>query len=326
MKLAYLVVLTLVAGGEGRPNAEIDNFSGHWHQFSRIKDLIDRINIKKFREVYDHEATNIEGSGLVEIDLTDEAIIEQRVISGPAATTAYAETTTAVSVPVHPTTAAADSTLAPDESTTPAPAPADPTTLSPTTASLQPTTTASLQPTTTASLQPTASTVVDETTVGEAEDTADALDDAEDTADALDDAEDTADALDDAEDTADALDDAEDAYEAALEAAKDEDNQVEDLDQFFVSQDTLSAAKRFGYKILLRKVGGLNVAVGKIKFTFPTYVQIQEIDSADTATTTAAGLDTLEPLQTTTTRSQGMKPNIHTYTSISQQSKPLQGG
>ena len=43
--------------------------------------------------------------------------------------------------------------------------------------------------------------------------------------------------------------------------------------------------RRFGYKILLRKVGGLNVAVGKIKFTFPTYVQIQEIDCAGTVYT-----------------------------------------
>lgn len=34
-------------------------------------------------------------------------------------------------------------------------------------------------------------------------------------------------------------------------------------DKFFVSQDTVNAAKKYGYKILLKKVGGKEVPVGR---------------------------------------------------------------
>ena len=44
-------------------------------------------------------------------------------------------------------------------------------------------------------------------------------------------------------------------------------------DDFHVSEETASAAKKYGYKILLKKVGGKEVPVGKIKYTIPTVVE-----------------------------------------------------
>jgi len=45
-------------------------------------------------------------------------------------------------------------------------------------------------------------------------------------------------------------------------------------DRFFISKESVESAKKYGYKILLKKVNGKEVPVGKIKFTFPTLVEI----------------------------------------------------
>ena len=44
-------------------------------------------------------------------------------------------------------------------------------------------------------------------------------------------------------------------------------------DEFHVSEETASAARKYGYKILLKKVGGKEVPVGTIKYTIPTVVE-----------------------------------------------------
>ena len=55
-----------------------------------------------------------------------------------------------------------------------------------------------------------------------------------------------------------------------------ETNEVNiDLEQF-ISEETAAAAKKFGYKILFKKIGGKEVPVGKIKFSFPTIVEVEE--------------------------------------------------
>ena len=63
---------------------------------------------------------------------------------------------------------------------------------------------------------------------------------------------------------------------------EDEDESLNEIDtgsdKFFVSKDTVSAARKYGYKILLKKVGGKEVPVGKIKFSLPTIVEITPED------------------------------------------------
>ena len=65
-------------------------------------------------------------------------------------------------------------------------------------------------------------------------------------------------------------------------AVEDEDESLNEIDtgsdKFFVSKDTVSAARKYGYKILLKKVGGKEVPVGKIKFSLPTIVEITPED------------------------------------------------
>merc|ERR1739838_1254012 len=43
---------------------------------------------------------------------------------------------------------------------------------------------------------------------------------------------------------------------------------------FFISEESVQAAKKYGYKILLKKISGKVVPVGKIKFEFPTLIEI----------------------------------------------------
>lgn len=65
-------------------------------------------------------------------------------------------------------------------------------------------------------------------------------------------------------------------------AVEDEDESLNEIDtgsdKFFVSSDTISAARKYGYKILFKKIGGKEVPVGKIKFSLPTIVEITPED------------------------------------------------
>ena len=65
-------------------------------------------------------------------------------------------------------------------------------------------------------------------------------------------------------------------------AIEDEDESLNEIDtgsgKFFVSEDTVSAARKYGYKILLKKVGGKEVPVGKFKYSLPTIVKITPED------------------------------------------------
>jgi len=47
---------------------------------------------------------------------------------------------------------------------------------------------------------------------------------------------------------------------------------------FFISEESVQAAKKYGYKILLKKISGKVVPVGKIKFEFPILVEINPVD------------------------------------------------
>merc|ERR1712106_1289849 len=51
--------------------------------------------------------------------------------------------------------------------------------------------------------------------------------------------------------------------------------------KFFISEESVNAARKYGYKILLKKIGGKVVAVGKIKFEFPTLIEISPISDPD---------------------------------------------
>merc|ERR1712066_1222132 len=42
---------------------------------------------------------------------------------------------------------------------------------------------------------------------------------------------------------------------------------------------TAEAAQKYGYKILLKKVGADEIPVGKIKFSLPTVVEIQAVEN-----------------------------------------------
>ena len=52
----------------------------------------------------------------------------------------------------------------------------------------------------------------------------------------------------------------------------------ENSDKFFISEESVNAARKYGYKILLKKIGGKVVPVGKIKFEFPTLIEISPIE------------------------------------------------
>jgi len=52
-------------------------------------------------------------------------------------------------------------------------------------------------------------------------------------------------------------------------------------DKFFISKESVESAKKYGYKILLKKIGGKEVPVGKIKFSFPTLVEIDHVEDEE---------------------------------------------
>merc|ERR1711935_740947 len=69
-----------------------------------------------------------------------------------------------------------------------------------------------------------------------------------------------------------------DGYEITVDEY-DEINEIDTGDnKFFVSKDTVEAAEKYGYKILLKKVGSEEIIVGKIKFSLPTVVEIEAVD------------------------------------------------
>jgi len=58
------------------------------------------------------------------------------------------------------------------------------------------------------------------------------------------------------------------------------------IDNFFISKESVDAALKYGYKILLKKIGGKVVPVGKIKFQFPTLIEIGPNDEEEIEKTT----------------------------------------
>jgi len=212
-----LVLITLWTSNS-RPyyNHGHPGFSADFSQFAKIKDLIDRINIKKFRAAYDIvESEHVAEEDIVKIDLTEEAINEERVTEEVPEEEAEA-TTIAARAAAEETTAAVAATE--EEATTAAVAVAE-------------------EEATTA-----AAKIAEEEAVA--------------------------------------------TTEAAIAFPDESENEV--LDEFFVSEDTLRAAQKYGYKILLKKINGANVPVGQIKFKFPTYIEVEVTDEVESTTLAAA--------------------------------------
>merc|ERR1719186_893059 len=67
--------------------------------------------------------------------------------------------------------------------------------------------------------------------------------------------------------------------DASITEKKETTNEIPgSSDNFFISKESINAARKYGYKILLKKIGGKVVPVGKIKFEFPTLVEINPIE------------------------------------------------
>ena len=73
----------------------------------------------------------------------------------------------------------------------------------------------------------------------------------------------------------------------ADEIANEENTDVLGInsDKFFISKESVDAALKYGYKILLKKIGGKVVPVGKVKFQFPTLIEIGPNDEEVIKTT-----------------------------------------
>jgi len=204
------------------------DFSKTYLQFFKIKDLIEKINIKKFREIQSqgiednsdsHVAEdtgvnedNIPEDPLPEIDLTEEAIINDKVNGNVQliSDTSSASVTTELAVY--------------EEST----------------ASSVETTGGSIETATEEKGGEVAATVATPT--------------------------DGPEIISLADDTAEPL-------------PIDFDPKLNEIDtgnsnRFFISKESVESARKYGYKILLKKVGGKEIPVGKIKFSLPTLVEI----------------------------------------------------
>jgi len=201
------------------------NFTNSYIQFFRVKDLIEHINLRKFKEFQEqattHEDENnqdeAEDTQITEIDLTDDAIINDKVtgiVDAPDSGINVPETTTL-----------AQEVVEEDEEVT------------------------------TVSIENS----VDEKKLLITTTTAPVAEDEEG-----------------------------EGYELTV----DEYDSINEIDtgddKFFVSKQTADAAQKYGYKILLKKVGTEEIAVGKIKFSLPTVV---EIESVEHPITTTAGED-----------------------------------
>jgi len=266
-----LVLIPLLASvGHGAPvSTELDTtFATTFEKFFRIKDLIDNINIKHFRELQGRKsdgaepiikaiedaASSVDAGGdeadadaggdavLTEIDLTEEAISNDQVTK-----TVSAEDTEASSA-------------------------------------------------TEASLTDDATVGFEEVTLGEGG-----------TSTAL--GETTTEASGQQETTTEAVEAAEAETTTAATVAENDTEEDEslneiDTDGFVVSQDTLDSAKKYGYKILLKKVGNRRVPVGKIKFSLPIYyhqTQLIEVTDASAAETTTSVPEAASPPTATMT-------------------------
>merc|ERR1739838_698273 len=205
---------------------EDHDYSQTYLQFFKIKDLIEKINIKKFREFQESRANGIEGpveaevkdessvasseDNLPQIDLTEEAINNDEVNG---------------KVP------ALDTYQAANEETTTAPTEA-----------------VIVEEAAVVTIAPTVAPIVAPTSVpSEAPATSKAVEDA-----------------------------------GGLPQPSEEDVLLNEIDtgadKFFISKESVESAKKYGYKILLKKINGKEVPVGKIKFSFPTLVEINTVE------------------------------------------------
>jgi len=241
------------------------NYSKTYIQFFKIKDLIDKINIKKFRALQESKTKEIEGpeesisaetetavqkiesttQGIIEdtlpeIDLTEEAIINDEVNVNLEALDTYQsggeETTTLSNVAVYEEeTAITTSSSAIEEKTTEEVKEEIEVTAS--TAEAVPTSAPASAPTTIITDAPTGAP----TTVVTSE------------------------------------------SQPPIEELVPEENELLNEidtgnDKFFISKESVDSARKYGYKILLKKINGKEVPVGKIKFSFPTLVEIDHIE------------------------------------------------
>ena len=250
------------------------NFSAAYLQFFRVKQLIDQINIRRFEEFGKSPipASEAEGKALdiiipaaenvteapvppqdeqpgniPEIDLTDEALMSD----------------TAGIVPVADPTAEA-------EVTTAAPAPEEIVTVQPREAEIDSEAPAKVPCLNNLCLLPSDEEVTTITaTDGEVEVTTITAPEA------------TTEASPEEEDVDPKLVISEVPVNPGP-AIEDEDESLNEIDtgsgKFLVSKDTVSAARKYGYKILLKKVGGKEVPVGKFKYSLPTIVKITPED------------------------------------------------
>jgi len=112
-------------------------------------------------------------------------------------------------------------------------------------------------------------------------------------------------AADEAETTTSAAASVKESGDAEDEVEEEESLNEIDTDGFVVSQDTLDSAKKYGYKILLKKVGDRRVPVGKIKFSLPIYyhqtqlIEVKDGSAAET-TTSSSVQEAALPAATTT--------------------------
>ena len=252
---SLLLLATLAATALGRPwdPATQSPATETFEKFFRIKDLIDKINIKHFREFQgrrldggvpaieaeapkdEDEATASEASesGLMEIDLTEEAIandaVTKVIVEDPEPEVVTASADPGAFEEVDLNTDCLNNLCLKE-------APVD-------------TTTESVDETTTVE-----ATVPDEVTT-EAEAVSDEV-----------------------------------VEEVIDDTPIDELNAI-DTDGFVVSSKSIASAKKYGYKILLKKIDGVKVPVGKIKFTLPELPSLVEFQES---TTEAAAEETTE--------------------------------
>merc|ERR1711935_244053 len=195
------------------------NFTNSYIQFFGVKDLIEHINLKKFTKF--HKVGNVEdissvqvakeGDQVTEIDLTDEAILNDKVtvnsveLEQPTIDNTYKKSPTNTLAPV--------SFGQEDEATT----------------------VSIVVEVEEETIITTTSAVPNEEEVN-------------------------------------------DGYELTVDEY-DEINEIDTGDnKLFVSKNTAEAAHKYGYKILLKKVGSEEIPIGQIKFSLPTEVEIEPVD------------------------------------------------
>jgi len=240
--MIIILIPLLVSLGQAAPvSTDLDTtFATTFEKFFRIKDLIDNINIKHFRALQGEK----DKGGAPEIEAIEDASSEKVVDSEEPVLTEIDLTEEAISndqvtkkVTSEPIEASAtEATGGIFEEVTLA--------LGEDRSGKITTTEGSDKPETTTSLTEDG---VETTTTTTKTDSADVEDEEEE--------------------------EEEEEEEKEEEQMKGEEDSLNEIDTegFVVSQDTLESAKKYGYKILLKKVDGRKVPVGKIKFTLPIY-------------------------------------------------------